>query len=139
MPSSHPAPWELTHPQQSPQPPDDEDVKAPYDDLIDQYGAPYGAQPYKTFAVDPSAFSSHGRQPSYTVSNQSHETSKDFKSADGFAQEPPDWEYPPPLAKEGKVETEKKSKWAKVRLVVPVHYCIVRDHRWAAYSTSPTQ
>lgn len=92
----------------------DDDVKAPYDDLIDQYGSPYGAQPHKTFAVDPSALSSHARQPSYTVSNQSHETSKDLKSA--YSQDPPDWEYPPPLAKEEKLSVEKKTAWSKVRL-----------------------
>ena len=99
----------------------DDDVKAPYDDLIDQYGSPYGAQPHKTFAVDPSALSSHARQPSYTVSNQSHETSKDLKSA--YSQDPPDWEYPPPLAKEEKLIVEKKTTWSKVRLSFPCRYC----------------
>ena len=112
MPSTHPTPWDLADPpkQSAHLDYDDEDVKAPYDDLIDQYSSPYGSQPHRTFAVDPSAFSSHGCQPSYTVSNQSHET-KDFKSADP---NPPDWEYPPPLAKEGKLSVEQKSVWAKV-------------------------
>ncbi|KAH9921972.1 uncharacterized protein BXZ73DRAFT_51602 [Epithele typhae] len=89
--------------------PRDEDVKIPFDDFSDSHGNP------RTFAVDPSALATHGRQPSsYTLSNQSHETSKDFKSAEGFARHPVDWEYPPTLPKDkAAVSVEKESKWSK--------------------------
>ena len=95
----------------------DDETKAPYDDLIDQYASPYGNQAHKTFAVDPASFSGHARQPSYPLSKHSYETSKDLKSLDSHAQDPPDWGYPPPLSKETKKD-EKESTWSKVR---PLH------------------
>ncbi|EJF66490.1 hypothetical protein BD309DRAFT_127067 [Dichomitus squalens] len=87
----------------------DDEIKAPYDDLIDQYATPYGTQANRTFAVDPASMSRHGRQPSVPLSKHSYETSKDFKSLDGHGRDPPDWEYPPQLAKEETAEKEKKT------------------------------
>ncbi len=92
----------------------DDEPKANYDDLIDQYTAPYGNQSHKTYAVDPR----HGRQPSYplSMSKDSYDTSRDLKSIDSHGRDPPDWEYPPPLAKEDTSKDEKESKWSRVRL-----------------------
>ncbi|KAI0735417.1 hypothetical protein C8Q76DRAFT_774192 [Earliella scabrosa] len=95
-----------------PSSPRDDEPKANYDELIDQYASPYGNQPHKTYAVDPASLSGLGRQPSHSMSKHSYETSKDFKSLDMHAQDPPDWEYPPPLAKE-ESSKEEKSKWAR--------------------------
>lgn len=92
----------------------DDETKAPYDDLIDQYAAPYGSQAHRTYAVDPASMSRHGRQPSFPTSKHSYDTSRDFKSTDGHKQDPPDWEYPPPPAKGEMVEKEVKT-WRSVR------------------------
>ena len=100
-----------------PSSPRDDEPKANYDELIDQYASPYGNQPHKTYAVDPASLSGLGRQPSHSMSKHSYETSKDFKSLDMHAQDPPDWEYPPPLAKEESTK-EEKSKWARVSTIV---------------------
>lgn len=89
----------------------DDDAKAPYDDLIDQYASPYGSQAHKTYAVDPAPFN-HARQPSYPLSKQSHETSADSKS---HGYEVPDWEYPPQLAKDALVNERKDRSCASVR------------------------
>lgn len=103
----------------------DDETKAPYDDLIDQYAAPYGSQAYRTYAVDPASMSRHDRKPSFPISKHSYDTSRDFKSADGHNQEPPDWEYPPPLAKGEQIEKESKT-WRSVRPVL----IMFRLHRY---------
>ena len=95
----------------------DDETKAPYDDLIDQYAATYGSQAHTTYAVDPASMSRHGRQPSFPMSKHSYDTSTDFKSADGHKQDPPDWEYPPPPAKGEIVEKEAKT-WRSVRPIL---------------------
>ncbi|KAI1797658.1 hypothetical protein LXA43DRAFT_259521 [Ganoderma leucocontextum] len=97
--------------------PTDDETKAPYDDLIDQYAAPYGNQAHRTYAVDPTSMSQHARQPSFPMSKHSYDTSRDFKSVDAHNQDPPDWEYPPPLAKGEKVEKEVKT-WRSVRPIL---------------------
>ena len=91
----------------------DDDTKAPYDDLIDQYAAPYGNQASRTYAVDPTSMSRDGRQPSVPLSKHSFSTSKDFKSLDGHSQAHPDWEYPPQSTAE--IEEKEKKTWRSVR------------------------
>ncbi|TFK90216.1 hypothetical protein K466DRAFT_485138 [Polyporus arcularius HHB13444] len=95
-----------------PHPTRDDEAKAPYDDLIDQYASPYGNQAHRTYAVDPASLAGHARQPSYPLSKHSYTTSKDFKSLDSHGQDTPDWEYPPPLSKEDKKD-EKETSWSK--------------------------
>ncbi|PIL29601.1 hypothetical protein GSI_08237 [Ganoderma sinense ZZ0214-1] len=87
----------------------DDETKAPYDDLIDHYAAPYGSQAHRTYAVDPASMSRHVREPSFPLSKHSYDTSRDYKSADGHNHDPPDWEYPPPPTKGEKVEKEAKT------------------------------
>ncbi|KAI0757239.1 hypothetical protein C8Q80DRAFT_86117 [Daedaleopsis nitida] len=93
----------------------DDEPKANYDDLIDHYASPYGAQPHKTYAVDPASLARHGRQPSYplSMSNQSfNQSTKDFKSLDDHSQAHNDWGYPPPLptGEHSKDDSEKEDK-----------------------------
>ncbi|KAI0936055.1 hypothetical protein AcV5_004296 [Taiwanofungus camphoratus] len=92
--------------------PEDDETKAPYDDLIDQY-----ATSYKTHTIDPASFSTtygqHGRAPSYPLaqklSNDSDFTDVKVMEDDG----PPklDWEYPPKTVPQ---EKEKRSVWARI-------------------------
>ena len=113
MPSSHPAPWELTHPQQSPLPPpeDDEDIKAPYDDLIDQYATPFSKNPqHQVYSVDAGAFDRGAS--SYSLDQKSsHINDKDLEGSTAHGH---DWEYPPPKARQEK-EVEKRNCLAAVR------------------------
>ncbi len=117
-----------------PHPTRDDEAKAPYDDLIDQYASPYGNQAHRTYAVDPASLAGHARQPSYPLSKHSYTTSKDFKSLDSHGQDTPDWEYPPPLSKEDKKD-EKETSWSKVRL--PLSFPPRTTSTFPA-STSPT-
>ncbi|KAI0082250.1 hypothetical protein K474DRAFT_1681566 [Panus rudis PR-1116 ss-1] len=106
------------YPASHPQPPhfDDEDTKAPYDDLIDQYATPFRQNPqHKAYSIDPSALSASDRsaQPtSYPLThkktNMSDATSKDLEAG---TTEGVDWGYPPPLPK---VEKDKPNWWATV-------------------------
>lgn len=87
----------------------DDDVKAPYDDLIDQYATPYQRQSdYKAYSLNPND-ASHTRQPSYPLSHKQsyagQTTGKD--SIDGRT----DWEYPPATVKQDKIK-EKANFWA---------------------------
>ncbi|KAI0336060.1 hypothetical protein GY45DRAFT_1239290 [Cubamyces sp. BRFM 1775] len=110
-----------TYPPQYPaQPPlahHDDDTKAPYDDLIDQYAAPYGTQTHRTYAVDPTSLnlanSRHGRAPSYPLPKQSYssETTKDIKSLEDHEPDPPDWGYPPTAAQEDAKEEKSWTRW----------------------------
>ncbi|KAI0803078.1 hypothetical protein BC629DRAFT_1284250 [Irpex lacteus] len=108
MPSTHPAPWELTHPQQSPLPPpeDDEDTKAPYDDLIDQYATPFTKNAkHSVYSVDASAFDRGAS--SYSLDQKPSQISD--KDLEGSTVHGHDWEYPPQKARpEEKVE---KRNW----------------------------
>lgn len=94
----------------------DNDTKAPYDDLIDQYATPYGTPTPKTYAVDPAALTLTDSRPSYALPKQSYssEFTKDSKSLEDHGPEPPDWEYPP-LTKGEKKEKEKDKSWRSVR------------------------
>lgn len=112
-------------PQYPAQPPlahHDDDTKAPYDDLIDQYAAPYGTQTHRTYAVDPTSLnladSRHGRAPSYPLPKQSYssETTKDIKSLEDHGPDPPDWGYPPAAAQE---DAKEEKSWTRVRCVNP--------------------
>lgn len=122
MQSTHPAPWELSHPPQhsSHQDEDDEDVKAPYDDLIDQYATPYrqGAT-HKAYAVDPSAFDqSKGAAPTYALSQKTTHTSETHgKDLEGSTTHLNDWAYPPSAGKEEKGKGKGSWSISSVRLV----------------------
>ncbi|EMD41724.1 hypothetical protein CERSUDRAFT_110297 [Gelatoporia subvermispora B] len=96
--------------QRAPLDDDDDDIKAPYDDLIDQY-----ATQYKAFSVDAASFNTsqgrHGRAPSIPLtqkqsfSTDTHTTGKDPDGLDGQRL---DWGYPPTPCKE---EKKKRSLW----------------------------
>ncbi|KAI0690668.1 hypothetical protein BC835DRAFT_1280513 [Cytidiella melzeri] len=110
MQSSHPTPWELTHPHQSAHPPlqDDEDIKAPYDDLIDQYAVPFGKNSqHKAYTVDSSAFD--GGATSYSLDHKpTHMNDPIGKDLEGSTAHGHDWEYPPTSQKE---ERERQRNW----------------------------
>lgn len=109
MPSSHPTPWDLTPP--PPQTPhrdsEDEDAKAPYDDLIDQYATPFRQNPsHKAVTVDPSAFDQSKGALAYALSKKSTHTSDTHgKDLEGSSAAGHDWAYPPASAKEEKEES----------------------------------
>ncbi|KAI0824105.1 hypothetical protein BC628DRAFT_1323383 [Trametes gibbosa] len=95
----------------------DNDTKAPYDDLIDQYATPYTTTSPRTYAVDPASLnladSRHEYTPSYPKQSYSSEVTKDFKSIEDHGPEPPDWEYPPALTKGETKEAEKEKSWTR--------------------------
>ena len=94
---------------------EDEDIKAPYDDLIDQYAIPYHQNPnHKSYNVNAAAFKGpHPNGRPYSISQNTSRTSnitgKDLEGASPHAH---DWAYPPPAAKE---EVVKTSLWRRVR------------------------
>lgn len=100
------------HPPQAHQPQfdDDDDVKAPYDDLIDQYATPYRSNsPHKTFNL------TDGRTgvPTYPLTHKHTNNSDDSgKDIEGSTSEGTDWGYPPGPPQ---VDKEKKSWWSSVR------------------------
>ncbi|OBZ79017.1 hypothetical protein A0H81_00538 [Grifola frondosa] len=103
-------PYPSATPQQGPHSEEDEEIKAPYDDLIDQYATPYGHSAHKTYAVDPTSLNlaegRHGRSPSFPLSQkQSYSTDvavKDAKHIDDFEMDRPELGYPPTTLKEEK-------------------------------------
>jgi len=87
---------------------DDDDVKAPYDDLIDQYATQYGA-----YSVDVPSFDipqgRHGRAPSIPLTQkQSYSTDTTGKDTDGTDAQRLDWGYPPTSSQE---EKTKRKMW----------------------------
>jgi hypothetical protein len=112
MQSSHPAPWELNNNHQSMRPPleeDDEDFKAPYDDLIDQYATPFSkTSQHKAYNVDPSAFDKGASRYSldHKPTHMTDSTGKDLEGSTAHGHD--DWEYPPPKARENKQEKKEK-------------------------------
>lgn len=93
---------------------DDEDVKTPYDDLIDQYAQPFrqNAQ-HKSFTLDSSL---NGAPLSHKKTNLSDATSKEL---DAGTSEGADWCYPPGPAKGEK--KEKGNWWSEVRPLYSLH------------------
>lgn len=98
----------------------DDDVKAPYDDLIDQYATPYQRQSdYKAYSVNPldASKAPHARQPSYPLSQkQSYNSEATGKDSIDGDRDGNDWEYPPPTLKQDKTK-EKLNFWATVRYI----------------------
>jgi len=81
----------------------EEDIKAPYDDLIDQYASPYATTDrHQTFSVDtpPISPKHHRRGVSYKLSE--YETKTD---------ETPHGSYPPPRPT---IEKDTRTVWAKI-------------------------
>lgn len=89
-------------------------MKAPYDDLIDQYAIPYRQNSsHKSYSVEPSAFKTDPNGPrTYPLSQKTSLTSdvtgKDLGDASSDAH---DWAYPPPASKE---EVAKTSIWRTI-------------------------
>lgn len=83
----------------------EEDLKAPYDDLIDQYAAPYAASNrHQTFAVDAPPLSptkQHRRGVSYKLSEYETKSSEDAAPR----------AYPPPMPT---IEKDSRTFWAKI-------------------------
>ncbi|OCH96575.1 hypothetical protein OBBRIDRAFT_743369 [Obba rivulosa] len=100
--------------QRAPLDDDDDYIKAPYDDLIDQY-----ATPYKAYSVDAASFNAaqgrHGRAPSIPLTQKqsfsidTHATDKDI---DGVDDQGLDWGYPPSTP--SKEEKPKRKFWATI-------------------------
>lgn len=103
---SHAPTWEPAYPPTSQQPSHedfDEDTKAPYDDLIDQYATPFRQNSnHKSYKVDPSAFDHK------TTSDGS---GKDLENASSNGH---DWAYPPSAPSEEKGKA-KALTWSAVR------------------------
>lgn len=98
----------------------DDDVKVPYDDLIDQYATPYQRQSdYKAYSISPNAPQAHTRRPSYPLSpKHSYQVEASGKDDSSDAHGPTnDWEYPPAAMKQDKIK-EKPNFWATVRYLL---------------------
>ena len=121
MPSTHPTPWDLADPpkQSAHLDYDDEDVKAPYDDLIDQYATPFRQNAtHKAYSVDPSAFDQSKGASAYALSQKTtHTIDAHGKDFEGSSTPDHDWAYPPTAAKEESASA--KGTWiSAVRLLV---------------------
>jgi len=106
-------PYNPSHARQQPPFEDDEDHKAPFDDLIDTYATPFRQNPqHKSFNINPSnleATPSNGYPLTHSKTNMSDATSKDLEgSTEGL-----DWNYPPNTPNVEQKEKEKqKQSWA---------------------------
>ena len=111
-----PAPaWELSYPpttQQAHQHEYDEDTKAPFDDLIDQYALPYSQNSqHKSYTMDPAVFGAGDR----THNSTGERRGKDLEEASSQGH---DWAYPPTAALEEKSKSGKKAlTWSTVRVL----------------------
>ena len=99
------APWEPSYPPNHPQPhhdaDSDEDAKAPYDDLIDQYATPFQQNArHKVHKVEPLAFD--------------QKTDGSGKDLEGVSSNGHDWAYPPTASSEEKGKG-KAWTWRMVR------------------------
>jgi len=101
----NPAPYSFNTSQEQHSQEDDEDLKVPYDDLIDQYATPFQQNSqHKSFNVNPSNLQStpsNGYPLTHQKTNMSDATSKDLEGS----REGTDWNYPPQSAvaeKQGK-------------------------------------
>ena len=99
---------------------EDEDAKASYDDLIDQYAIPYHQNSnHKPFNVDSSAFRTADRSNTavgYPLSQKNTGTMEsDNKDFEGSTVDGHTWAYPPPPIKE---ETPKAAWWRVVRFLL---------------------
>lgn len=95
---------------------EDEDTKAPYDDLIDQYAIPFHPNPsHKAYNVNSAAFAMP--DPSLSdpyLSQKTTRTSDGFgKDSEGASSDAHGWAYPPSATKEE--EKPKVSLWEMVR------------------------
>lgn len=113
---SHAPAWEPSYPStQHPHHDDDsdEDVKAPYDDLIDQYATPFSQNSqHKVHKVEPLAFD-----------QKTNATGKDLEgaSSDGH-----DWAYPPaPTANEK--GQRKPLTWSTVCANPPCRFVVAKS------------
>ena len=97
-------------PAHQPQLDDDDDVKAPYDDLIDQYATPYRSNSkHKTFNL---AGQTNGA-PTYPLTHKkTNNSDASTKDLEGSTSEGADWGYPPGPPK---VEEKKPNFWSSVR------------------------
>ncbi|PSR71279.1 hypothetical protein PHLCEN_2v12793 [Hermanssonia centrifuga] len=103
-------PWDLSYPPApSSEQHGEEDLKAPYDDLIDQYAIPYRQNPtHKAYAVDPSAFESDDLSQKPSRTTEASDKDLEYASTDGH-----NWGYPPVAQKE---KRERGHWWSAVRL-----------------------
>ncbi len=102
-------PWDLSYPPApSSEQHGEEDLKAPYDDLIDQYAIPYRQNPtHKAYAVDPSAFESDDLSQKPSRTTEASDKDLEYASTDGH-----NWGYPPVAQKE---KRERGHWWSAVR------------------------
>lgn len=93
------------------------DDKADYDDLIDEYAAPYAPQAqHQTYTIEPPSLSysksTHRRGPSFPLSfDNSSYTDVSHQPKDSMGTNA-DWGYPPNAPDK---EPEKPTLWQKVR------------------------
>lgn len=112
--SAHtPYPEDSTHAQRSfyaLQHAQEPEYKASYDDLIDEYAAPFATNArHQTYAVETPTSKNHNRGPSFPLSKQSISSSK---LSDETTQEPSSHVSYPPLPPVKEVDT--RSFWQKV-------------------------
>lgn len=106
--------WEVpSYPPQLPQhrfdDESDEDVKAPYDDLIDEYATPYRPNPqHKAYNVGATAFNASKQVGGGPTPWETDAAGKDVEGASSDAH---GWAYPPAAAK----EVKRTSRWSRVR------------------------
>ena len=110
-------PWDVPYPptQQRFGSEEDEDTKAPYDDLIDQYAIPYRQNStHKAYNVDSTAFKSSDPKNYALAQKASRTTEGTGKDLEGGSSDGHAWAYPPPTSNEQ--TTEKASFWETVRI-----------------------
>ncbi|KAK7694378.1 hypothetical protein QCA50_001564 [Cerrena zonata] len=105
--TTYPQPPPAAYPHSQPQQHyDDEDVKTPYDDLIDQYAQPFRqTSQHQAYNID----SLNGPPLSHKKTNLSDATSKELEAG---TSEGADWCYPPGSSKTDK--KEKGSFWSEI-------------------------
>jgi hypothetical protein len=112
-PAAYPPSSYLQHPHPQQQHPADE-FKPQYDDLIDDYGAPYGKTlQHQTYAVEAPSLSpvEHRRRPSFPLTNKSYSSEFTTKGSDEVPTEA-SRAYPPSFLPTK--ESDPRSFWQKV-------------------------
>ncbi|KAI0786041.1 hypothetical protein C8Q75DRAFT_827655 [Abortiporus biennis] len=90
----------------------DDDIKSPYDDLIDQYATPFGTTPnHQAFTVNPEAFSSTNASQYPLTHKKPNPSDVSSKELGGATTEGNDWGYPPGPPQ---VDKEKQSIWSMI-------------------------
>lgn len=117
--------YQRSYPQQPQFDPHDDEYKANYDDLIDEYASPYAANArHQTYAVEAPSLTTpqHRRGPSFPLSSQKPQMSS--KHSDDTSHDLSPVAYPPPAP----LTVDTRGFWQKVKSTQPLlHPCSFSD------------